>query len=622
MTQKNKSALTHWPIPLDIAWSRDGRFLIWQEKYAGIASLWRYSLTTKSIESIDDSNDIAGCINYGGAGFDLGSKHIYFSTKKSGALYQCSISQPTTRRRISPEQDASLAAPTLSPDEKHLLYLQRTSNDVDSLCIASTQSAYESITLHDSCNFYMQPCFSPNQQWIAWCSWQHPNMPFVASKLYLAKLHINDTHSTAPKISNIKIISNADSSAVFQPIFAQDSSRLYYCCDSSGWSNICSYSLNDGQQRHELKESAEHSRPAWLQGMRTMALDASDTRLWYLRNAEGHTSLNHLNTQSAETSAFPGLQHFSDLTQIAAHPSSNSIAMIAHSSSNPAQIIIADHDRQNITTLPSSHPQQSRRSTKLNFQHISFSVTNTAQSHGFYLPAPRAQGEKQHPLLIMIHSGPTTQQMAVWSQKIQNYHEQGYAIFLPNYRGSTGYGRRYMMALQNQWGNIEVEDIIAGWQYLNKKYPQQFSKIALMGGSAGGFTALRCLIEHPDLFACAALSYPLSDLSAGPEQTHKFEQHYNDFLLGAPNAINKTIEKRSPLLHAARIQCPLLLFHGKEDCVVDISQSDALVEQLRQNHVDCDYHIYADEGHGFRNPENIIHQGDLTSAFLAKHTPL
>ena len=176
-----------------------------------------------------------------------------------------------------------------------------------------------------------------------------------------------------------------------------------------------------------------------------------------------------------------------------------------------------------------------------------------------------------------------------------------------------------MMALQHQWGRVDAEDIILAIENFSKEGRLTLNRTVIMGNSAGGLTALRCLIEHPDTFACGIIAYPVSDLCAMNDTTHVFEKHYNDFLLGAlPNA-QEQYKQLSPIHDVDKIKTPLLIFQGGEDNVIPQAQTDHLVEELQKLNKPHQYHVYPNEGHGFKRSNNLQHYYQTVLAFIEAH---
>jgi dipeptidyl aminopeptidase/acylaminoacyl peptidase len=238
----------------------------------------------------------------------------------------------------------------------------------------------------------------------------------------------------------------------------------------------------------------------------------------------------------------------------------------------------------------------------------------------FYPPGnPDFEAAGKPPLIVHVHGGPTSQRTAVFNPQAQFFASRGYAFLEVNHRGSTGYGRAYRDALRGQWGVYDVQDAVSGARRLAEAGEVDGSRLAIMGGSAGGYTVLKALQDYPAFFKAGVCLYGISNQFTLAAQTHKFEAHYSDSLLGPLPEAAAVYRERSPIFFADRIQDPLILFHGEEDNVVPPSQSGALVESLRRRGVPHEYHLYPGEGHGFRKTETIEHFYTAAESFLRQH---
>jgi dipeptidyl aminopeptidase/acylaminoacyl peptidase len=230
----------------------------------------------------------------------------------------------------------------------------------------------------------------------------------------------------------------------------------------------------------------------------------------------------------------------------------------------------------------------------------------------------RAPAGELPPLLVRIHGGPTAHARAELSSSIQFWTTRGFAVVEVDYRGSTGFGRRYRDLLAGGWGVVEVEDCLAAAHYLAAAGIVDGDRCVIRGGSAGGFTAIEAVCRDPGTggfgFAAATSLYGVTDLEALARDTHKFESRYLDGLIGPLPSARPTYVARSPLHHAERIASPVLVLQGLEDVVVPPAQAEVLVAAMEENGIDHEYRTYANEGHGFRHPETIT---DALSAELA-----
>jgi dipeptidyl aminopeptidase/acylaminoacyl peptidase len=222
------------------------------------------------------------------------------------------------------------------------------------------------------------------------------------------------------------------------------------------------------------------------------------------------------------------------------------------------------------------------------------------------------------PLIVLVHGGPTSQGLADWSPRVQLLLERGWTVLVPQYRGSTGYGRAYAQALAGRWGERDVADVAAGIRHAEKEGWADTARVALMGGSAGGMTVLLVAAQHPDLVHAVVALYPVCDLIDLAATTHRFESGYTVRLVGALPGAAETYRDRSPVSRAGEIRVPVLLLHGDNDDNVPLAQSEAVAAALRGAGATVEQHVYEGEGHGWRRAETIADEAERIDAFLSR----
>ena len=240
-------------------------------------------------------------------------------------------------------------------------------------------------------------------------------------------------------------------------------------------------------------------------------------------------------------------------------------------------------------------------------QALTWRGVDEEEVHGLYY-APHSErycGEGSPPLIVTVHGGPTSQVCAAYDARAQFFATRGIAVLDVNYRGSTGYGRNYMQRLYGNWGICDVEDALSGAEHLADRGLADRERLVIMGGSAGGFTVLQALVDHPGFFRAGICLYGVANQFSLAMETHKFEARYLDMLLGPLPAAADIYRQRSPVFHADKLVDPIAIFQGDVDKVVPRNQSDAIVESLRARNVPHEYHVYEGEGHGWRRPDTI-----------------
>jgi dipeptidyl aminopeptidase/acylaminoacyl peptidase len=629
----------------EIAWDTTptpdgGATLVWTEKRGAGSILVAQTLMPDGYDAPRDltteADRVGGRVGYGGGEVAIYNGIAYFAGA-GGRLYRVALAggQP---RAITPAF-GSAASPAIAPDGQWIAYVH-TVDDVDGIALVDVEGAHFPRKFAYGSDFVMQPAWHPAGTQFAYVAWDHPNMPWDATTLWLAEI-AQDTYNAPYITSQTALISG---SSVFQPTFSPDGRYLAYVGESKGWWQLFVYDLLGGAHRALTSTEAEHAIPAWRQGMRTFAWLPDGSALVFLRNTAGFSSAWRIDIRMRQESQLLELESYTHLAQIAV--GGGRVALIASSSSTPARVISAPlpasdapltssrTDTGTFVIRVAGAPSVHRRSmpemipvARLSFpQSVAWTsddgTASGAPVYGLYYP-PEPEGNALPsglpPLIVMVHGGPTTQTVAAYSAQTQFFATRGYAVLWVNYRGSTGYGRAYRDALRGGWGVIDVEDAAAGATYLAANGLVDPAKYVIMGSSAGGYTVLQSLVLKPGFYRAGVSLYGISDQFALAAETHKFEARYTDSLIGALPEAAARYRERSPIFHAEHIRDPLLLLHGADDNNVPPNQSEMIAAALKRRGVPHEHHVYAGEGHGFRKPETIEAVYRTITAFLTKH---
>jgi dipeptidyl aminopeptidase/acylaminoacyl peptidase len=379
--------------------------------------------------------------------------------------------------------------------------------------------------------------------------------------------------------------------------------------------------------------------------MRTYGWTLSSDGLYFLRNERGVISVWRYFLQTGQTQQVEGLDAYSHFEQIAVSPRHEAIALIASANRTPPRIISympdgfevrlqmwSDSPEFKLAVEEGDMPPGAvihRRATGesvpveelADAEAISWTGDDGETVHGLYYPpaSTRFTAVGAPPLIVRIHGGPTSQTRADYNGTTQFFATRGFAVLEVNYRGSTGYGRVYRDRLHGTWGVVDVDDAASGAHYLVEQGLADRDGLVILGSSAGGYTVLQSLVRKPGFYRAGVSLYGISNLFMLAQDTHKFEERYTDWLVGALPEAADLYRERSPLFHADRIADPLILFQGTDDTVVPRDQSDSLVAVLRRRGVPHEYHVYEGEGHGFRKPDTIAHVYSSILRFLMQH---
>ncbi|MBI3547337.1 MAG: S9 family peptidase [Gammaproteobacteria bacterium] len=533
---------------------------------------------------------------YGGAAFCVAHDVIYFCNDADQRLYRLLPGQ--TPQALTPEINQRYADLVVDHRRRRILCVAEdhrlTGAPVNRIVAVAAAGCNDPTVLISGNDFYAAPRLSPDGSQLAWLAWDHPNMPWDESALWLADIGADGLPN------NQRCIAGGCDESILQPCFAPDAA-LYFISDRNNWWNLYRW-------RHDRVETlapmeAEFGSPPWVFGMSSYAF-ASDKRVICAFNQQGTWRLAALNIDTLEQT--PVETPFTDISYVNADE--NVALFIAASPVMPPSIVRMDLATRRYDILHTSNNDAPRENYLSVPQTLSYPTSQNDIAHAFYYPPLnqdfRARAAELPPLLVLSHGGPTAAASSALNLKIQYWTSRGFAVLDVNYRGSTGYGRKYRQRLNGQWGVMDVEDCIAGARYLIEQQRVDAKRLAIRGGSAGGFTTLCALCLH-DFFQAGAVYYGVSDLEALAKDTHKFEARYLDRLVGPYPARADIYRARSPIHHVECLASPVIFFQGLDDKVVPPNQTEKMVTALRAKHIPVAYVAFAGESHGFRRAQNI-----------------
>ena len=443
-------------------------------------------------------------------------------------------------------------------------------------------------------DFYSSPRLSPDSSRLAWLTWSHPNMPWDGTELWAGKLTGDGSIDEAVRVAG------GINESIFQPEWSPDGT-LYFVSDRSGWWNI--YRWRDEKIEPLCPMDAEFGQPQWVFSSALYGF-ASERRIVCSYTKNGRDYLATLDTL---TRAFNDIElPFTAISQVRA--AGDRVVFIGASSTEPTSIVSLNLGTKELEVLQRSRETAVDAEYLTNPRAIEFPTEGGLTAHGhFYPPRNRDYAGPAHekpPLLVMSHGGPTSASSAALKYAIQYWTSRGIAVLDVNYGGSSGYGRKYRERLKGQWGIVDVDDCVNGARYLVEGGEVDGNRLAIRGGSAGGYTTL-CALTFRDVFKAGASHYGISDLEALARDTHKFESRYLDGLIGPYPERRDLYVERSPIHFTDRLSCPMILFQGLEDKVVPPNQAEKMVEAVRAKRLPVAYLTFEAEQHGFRKAENI-----------------
>ena len=534
---------------------------------------------------------------YGGGSFLIEKGTTYFVNFIDQRIYTQSLNGEP--KALTSESEKRYADFILDSTRNRLITVcedhRSDSHEPDNFLASINLETGEIKTLVSGNDFYSSPRLSPNQSQLSWITWEHPNLPWDSTQLWLAE--INSTG----ELENIRCIAGQSQiESISEPKWSPDG-MLYFSSDRDNWWNL--YRYHQGNIESIYPMDAEFAYPHWVFGLSTYTfVNAEKIICTYTQNGRWYLAEIDLKNQELIPIETP----FSNITSLI---SNGKIALFIGSSPTTSSAVISlDLETKDWTIL--------KQSSELNVdarylsvpEALTFPTENGLIAHAWYYPPqnPDYQAPETDlpPLLVKSHGGPTAAAGNSLSLKIQYWTSRGFAYLDVNYGGSTGYGRAYRQRLDHQWGIVDVDDCVNGAKFLVQEGKADPNKLAISGGSAGGYTTLAALTFR-QTFKAGASHYGVSDLEALATDTHKFEARYLDRLIGPYPEDQATYKTRSPINFTDQLACPVVFFQGLEDKVVPPNQAEMMVEALKQKGLPVAYVPFPEEQHGFRIAANI-----------------
>lgn len=531
---------------------------------------------------------------YGGGSYLVSDGEIFFSNFADQRLYhQKASGEPHS---TTPKAELRYADALMDRQRNRIVCVRENHSvagieAVNAIVGIEPDDGSEQQILASSNDFYSSPRLSPDGSQLAWICWNHPNMPWDGTELWLADVQANGS------LANQRLIAGHISESIFQPEWSPNG-VLHFVSDHTGWWNL--YRWRDNNIEALCTMDAEFGLPQWVFGMSTYAFAAENVIVCtYVE--KGFSRLGILNTTTGELEKVETPYSRIEGIRVA----SGRAVFLAASPTEATAIVSFDLLTRQFETLRYSSDLIIDPDYLSVPQAVEFPTENGLTAHGFfYAPNNRdfsAPPDEKPPLLVMIHGGPTAATSAVLRLGIQYWTSRGIAVLDVNYGGSTGYGRAYRERLNGNWGVVDVDDCVNGARYLAEQGLVDGNRLAITGGSAGGYTVL-CALTFRDVFKAGASHYGVSDLIALDEDTHKFESRYTFGLVGTDHDLYR---ERSPIHHTDKLNAPVIFFQGLEDKVVPPNQSEMMVNALRAKGLPVAYVTFEGEQHGFRQAANI-----------------
>jgi dipeptidyl aminopeptidase/acylaminoacyl peptidase len=452
-------------------------------------------------------------------------------------------------------------------------------------------------------DFYSFPRVSPDGEWLAWTCWDHPNMPWDGTELWVAPLSDSGEE---------RLVAGGLEESIFQPEWGPDG-RLHFASDRNGWWNLyrarepgTELSGEEGALVQLTEEEADFAHPQWLFGGATFAFLASGA-IVCVRCERGEERLALLEPDGWQPADL-GLP-FTSFGYPTLSSRGAKVAFAAASPDREAAIVVFDVEARESEIARSASDGPVDPAYVSRPLPVEFPTGEGETAYGFYYPPANPEFEapagELPPLIVESHGGPTSHATPALDLEFLYWTSRGIGVIDVNYRGSSGYGREYRNKLRGEWGVVDTEDCVNAALHLAAEGLADRGRLAIRGGSAGGYATL-CALTFHDAFAAGASYYGVADAEALAKDTHKFESRYLDRLIGPYPERADLYRERSPIHYAERLRSPVILFQGLEDAVVPPNQAETMVAALERNGVPHAYLAFAGEQHGFRRAETNI----------------
>ncbi len=534
---------------------------------------------------------------YGGVAFTLYDDHLYFTNSQDQQLYIQALPTatcPSSMPKVLTKKGWRFA--DLQPYRTGIIAIgenHETHPVTNFLCLISYQTGEVKI-LDEGHDFYASPALSADQRNLTWLTWDHPHMPWDRTSLWTACL-VEDY------LEHKKEWNKGQQEAILQPQWSPKGS-LFFLSDREGWWNL--YRLQGEQFINVCPLEADFGQPLWRLGTSSWRFTGREEQILctYRKAGTGQLALLDPNSRALSPLSLP----FTDYGQLTVSEGTALCLM-----GNPFQsrcVMQLDLNSFACKQIDSMQKLVGYEETISYAERICFPSTAGREAYG-YLYAPRNQNFQAEvsalpPLMVLSHGGPTAAADPVFNLRIQYWTSRGFALLDVDYGGSTGYGRAYRERLQGKWGLVDVEDCLAGATYLANQQQVDPQRMVIRGGSAGGFTTLTALTQS-SLFAAGASYYGVGDLERLLHDTHKFEAHYLDSLIGPYPAQQELYHQRSPLFQLEKLCSPIIFFQGEQDKIVPPNQAKTLYQALKKRGIKTELILYPLEEHGFRHPATI-----------------
>ena len=535
---------------------------------------------------------------YGGGAFLVSGGVVFFSNFADQRMYR---QEPDNEpRAITPDAPLRYADGVFDAGRGRIICVREDHTGegeaVNAIVAVDAEGTDPQEILVDGSDFCAAPRLSPDGSSLAWLVWDHPNMPWDGTTLLVANI------GSDGRLGEAQTVAGGPDESVLQPLWSPEG-ELHFVSDRSGWWNL--YRWRDGSMQPVLQMEAEFARPQWVFDPAAYGfLDDGRIACSYVERGAWNIGIIGPDEGTLTRLDLP----YSEMGRGELRASGQHVVFSAGAPDKAMTLLSLDAATGATEMLRQAHDIEVDPAYLSKPEPVEFETTDGRTAHAIFYP-PRnpdyvaTEGERP-PLLVKSHGGPTAAASTALDLGIQFWTSRGFGVVDVNYGGSTGYGTEYRRRLNGAWGVVDVEDCVNAARFLAVRGVADPDRLAIDGGSAGGYTTLAALTFH-DVFSAGTSYYGVSDLEALAKETHKFESRYLDSLVGPYPERQDLYVERSPIHHTHLLSCPLLLLQGLEDEIVPPNQAEMMFEAVKSKGLPTAYVPFEGEQHGFRRSENI-----------------